>query len=130
MIRYAWSFDRDEDFHGDFDSVGETIEDARKSVLREPEYTHVYIGEIVPYEPRICGWILEQLVESMRQDALDEFDDAAVNWLEGVMPEEEKALSDMLTDAFLRWAKRFKHMPGFSHIGDVRRHSMRTGMVE
>lgn len=52
MKKYAWSFDEADPFRGEFASAEEALKYAREY---DPDYKDVYVGEVVPYTPYVCG---------------------------------------------------------------------------
>ena len=120
MKKYAWSFDEADPFRGEFASAEEALKYAREY---DPDYKDVYVGEVVPYTPYVCG---ERVIEELQGDAVIECDEPAEGWLTGVALSEEKDLSDMLTATFVEWAKKHGHMPQFCAIDNVQHYRMPT----
>nr|DAP26786.1 MAG TPA: hypothetical protein [Caudoviricetes sp.] len=121
MKKYAWSFDEADPFRGEFVSAEEALKYAHEY---DPDYEDIYVGEISPYVPHICGgWV----IEGLQEDAVNECDDVAGEWMTDVTQEEEKDLSDMLTAAFVKWAKKYGHMPNFESVINVQHYRMPTG---
>lgn len=120
MKKYAWSFDEADPFRGEFVSAEEALKYAHEY---DPDYKDVYVGEVVPYTPHICGgWV----IEGLQEDAVNECDEGADEWMTHVTQDEEKDLSDMLTTAFMAWAKKYKYMPDFDKIFNVQHYLMPT----
>nr|DAQ51945.1 MAG TPA: hypothetical protein [Caudoviricetes sp.] len=120
MKKYAWSFDEADPFVGEFVSAEEALKYAHEY---DPDYKDVYVGEVVPYTPHICGgWV----IEGLQEDAVNECDEVADEWMTHVTQDEEKDLSDMLTAAFMAWAKKYKYMPDFDKIFNVQHYLMPT----
>ena len=116
MKKYAWSTDYEGAFRGEFDTVEEALNNARKY---NNWFNYVFIGEIVfpKYMPNLRGrWVIYRLQE----DVVNEFGEVAEEWLEDVTKEEEKDLSDMLSAAFTAWAKKYGHMPSFYKLVNIR----------
>ena len=121
MKKYAWSFDEADPFRGEFASAEEALKYAREY---DPDYKDVYVGEVVPYTPHICGgWV----IEGLQEDAVNECDEVADEWMTHVTQDEEKDLSDMLTATFVEWANKHGYMPDFCKIVNVRHYRMPTG---
>ena len=120
MKKYAWSFDEADPFVGEFVSAEEALKYAHEY---DPDYKDVYVGEVVPYTPHICGgWV----IEGLQEDAVNECNEVADEWMTHVTQDEEKDLSDMLTAAFMAWAKKYKYMPDFDKIFNVQHYLMPT----
>lgn len=121
MKKYAWNFDDNGDFHDEFDTVEEALEAAHEY---DPECEDVFVGEIAPYTPHICGG---RTIDRLQEAAVYEYGDFADEWMTDVTQEEEKDLSDMLTAAFVEWAKKYGHMPNFESVINVQHYRMPTG---
>ena len=121
MKKYAWSFDEADPFVGEFVSAEEAWKYAHEY---DPDYKDVYVGEVVPYVPHICGG---GVIEWLQEDAVNGCDEVADEWMTDVTREEEKDLSDMLTAAFVKWAKKYGHMPNFESVINVQHYRMPTG---
>ena len=59
-----------------------------------------YVGRKVPFEPRVSG---DSVIERIRDDAYEAGGEHAEDYLDKVTPEQEQALTSLLTSAFKTW---------------------------
>ena len=121
MKKYAWSFDEERYFDDDSGTVEEALAAAREC---DSACEDVFVGEIAPYVPHICG---ERVIDGLQEDSFNECGDVSEQWMIRIKPEEEKDLSEMLTSAFTEWAKKYGHMPNFYAVDNVQHYRMPTG---
>lgn len=95
--KYAYSYCKEEQYRTGFDSIAEALEDAQE---RYPEAAMVYVAETRKYIPSVASY---SVIEDLQQDVYD------VGWegefLDSISREAETALDEILTAAFVKWAK-------------------------
>lgn len=110
---FAYSIDEDECFLGDFPTVESALAGARNA-LKSQNCTgrnKVYIGQFDPYEPVIDA---DRALENLADTAYEDCGEPAEDYLDDVTASQAKELEEMLTLAFLIWAKKHNMMPDFS----------------
>ena len=99
---YAWSFDRDILFEGEFDTFEEALADARKEAQKaEEDFIPVYIGRTERYMPDLSVF---DIIERISDDCYDLT--CCDTYLTDLTDEEETSLLMALRGAFLKWAKK------------------------
>lgn len=119
--KYAYSYCKEEQYRTGFDSIAEALEDAQE---RKPEAETVYIAETRKYIPDVwaCG-----VIEELQQDVYDMGYDG--EYLDDVICEDEKALCDMFTATFVKWAKErsIAYWVDVVQSGTERMYNLKTG---
>ena len=103
---YAWSFDKDGYYNGEFETFEEALADARRvaRAAKEQEgedFTVVYIGRIERYMPDLSVF---DIVERISDDCYDLT--CCGTYLTDLTDEEKTSLLKALRGACLRWAKK------------------------
>ena len=114
---YAYSFD--DEFYGfcTFDSKEEALANARTQANKDDLF--VYIGEVNHYEED-CSGLASDVVEKLQENAYNEVDDLAQNYME-LTKEEEEILEERLKKVILDFQKEFNHKPDFWYVTDIER---------
>ena len=84
----------------------------------------VYIGRVYKFVPEIEPW---SVIERLQDDADDDADEAAEDYLQYVSDDEANKLGKMLTETFNKWAKETNNEPGFFVVKDVVEYSLEEG---
>lgn len=103
---YAWSFDEDGYYNGEFETFEEALADARlvARTAKEQEgedFIVVYIGQTEKYMPDISVF---DVIERISDDCYDLT--CCGTYLTDLTDEEETSLLTALRGAFLKWAKK------------------------
>ncbi|GMX64610.1 hypothetical protein Elgi_38790 [Paenibacillus elgii] len=111
---------------GEFDTKEEAIEAGRKYFTEPDGYkdyegekyegTSFNVGQIFYPDYYIDAW---HAIESAQEQAYDQCGHWAESWLEKVKNEDEKMLSNMLTETFKEWLKNTNNEPHFFTIKNV-----------
>ena len=125
-FKYSYSLDN-EHFSCEYDSVEEALADAKVEAAQEypaGEIDKVYIGYVYEFKPTVrAGFVIEE----MQNDADDEADEAAEDYLQYVSDDEANKLGKMLTETFNKWAKETNNDPNFFVVKDVVEYSLEEG---
>ena len=102
---YAWSFDKDGYYNGEFETFEEALADARRvaRAAKEQEgedFTVVYIGRIWRYMPALSVF---DIIEDISDDC--NVHTCCGTYLTDLTEEEETSLQTALRNAFLEWAR-------------------------
>lgn len=108
---YAWSFDMDMFFNGEFDTFEEALADARLAARTAKEqegedFIAVYIGQTEKYMPDISVF---DVIERISDDCYDLT--CYETYLTDLTDEEETSLLTALRGAFLKWANKHGYKP-------------------
>ncbi len=105
---YAWAFDLDDYFTGEFETLEEAIADARKEAARceDRKIIMAYVGKIKYYSP---GPDVFDVLETISDDCYDET--CCDCYLTDVPENEEEELQAALQKTFLEWAKKHGYNP-------------------
>ena len=105
---YAWAFELNDCFTGEFETLEEAIADARKEAARceDRKIIMAYVGEIEYYSP---GPELFDVIESISDDCYDKT--CCDCYLAYVPENEEEELQAALQKTFLEWAKKHGYNP-------------------
>lgn len=108
---YAWSFDKDGYYNGEFDTFEEALADARLTVRTAKEqegedFIAVYIGQTEKYMPDISVF---DVIERISDDCYDLT--GCDTYLTELTDKEEKSLLTALRGAFLKWANKHGYKP-------------------
>ena len=125
--KFSYSFYEDFDYSGEYDSVDEALAAARADAKNDDEFKDaktVYIGRVYRFVPEIEPW---NVIERLQDDADDEADEAAEDYLQYVSDDEANKLGKMLTETFNKWAKETNNEPGFFVVKDVVEYSLEEG---
>ena len=119
---YAYSFDN-ERYYEQCDSIDEALEAAKLDAKNADEFNAktVYIGRVYRFVPEIEPW---NVIERLQDDADDDADEAAEDYLQYVSDDEANKLGKMLTETFNKWAKETNNEPGFFVVKDVVEYSL------
>lgn len=125
---FAYSIDEDECFLGDFPTVESALAGARDD-LKSQNRTgkiKIFIGQFNPYEPVIDA---DRALDNLADQAAEDCGEAADDYLSDVTYSQMKELEEMLTLAFLIWAKKYNMMPDFSVCvdGNIEEHVIDMG---
>ena len=96
---YAYSFDN-EHYFGQYDSIRIALRLAKQDIKYNDELKNIktiYIGRVYKYEPYVDA---VRVIEWVQQDAYDEADEYAEDYLDNVKKEELQKLEAMLTETF------------------------------
>ena len=120
-MTYTWSFKKDVEIwgSGEYNTIAECLKEAREEAKRDKQQTVVYIGECIPWEPRVNEYtVLDQLEE----DACYECGEVGCDWqpYSWKKREERKELADILTNAVCDWMKKYGYYPDFYKIEDIK----------
>ena len=122
--KFSYSFYEDFDYSGEYDSVDEALAAARADAKNDDEFKDaktVYIGRVYRFVPEIEPW---SVIERLQDDADDEADEVAEDYLQYVSDDEANKLGKMLTETFNKWAKETNNEPGFFVVKDVVEYSL------
>ena len=125
--KFSYSFYEDFDYSGEYDSVEEALAAARADAKNDDEFKNaktVYIGRVYRFVPEIEPW---NVIERLQDDADDEADEAAEDYLHYVSDDEANKLGQMLTETFSKWARETGNEPNFFVIKDVKEYSLEDG---
>lgn len=118
MKKYAYSFDN-EIFFSELDSEKEAIDEAISELDLDfvNSENSVFVGEVEDFAPVVDA---ERVIYQLTDQAYDEANDGAEEYLNDVTEAELDALEKELTKAFNTWSKKYKHEPNFSLIKNVK----------
>lgn len=117
-MTYSYSFN-EENFYGEFDSIEEAIAEAKEDCCGD-EF-EVFIGENGEFKPSVDG---ERCMDMLREQAADECGECSDNYLYEIPKGAEKELTDVLTEAFNKWAKKHGQEPNFYPVNNVKKYSL------
>ena len=112
---YAFSFNG-ESFEESFSSIDETIDFVKEEY---PDFDYVYIGEAIPFQPKIFG---DFTIERIQEQAYDTVGEVAEIYLEGVSDKDADLLGSMLTETFNKWAKITSNEPNIFEVINVKKY--------
>ena len=119
--KYAYIYDLyGEGYWTGFVSVEDALAAARK---RDPDALTVYITETEEYVPRV--WY-DRVIDDLQEACDDECAGCYEGYLDDVPERDKEVLGDMLTETFVRWAKKrgikyWVDIPnGKDHLYDLR----------
>jgi len=130
--KYAYSFDRERGYEGNYDSVEEALKAAKadkrngtigdlvsnKNTIYSDD--EVYIGEVMEFVPWISA---EIIIEILQNSAYNEAGEFSEDYLVCKI-EDEKLLEKNLTEAFCAWAKETKNEPNFFTVENVKAYNL------
>lgn len=125
--KFSYSFYEDIDYSCEYDSVEEALAAARADAKNDDEFKNaktVYIGRVYRFVPEIEPW---SVIERLQDDADDDADEAAEDYLQYVSDDEANKLEAMLTETFNKWARETGNEPNFFVVKDVKEYSLEDG---
>ena len=125
--KFSYSFYEDFDYSCEYDSIEEALAAAKLDAKNDDEFKdakNVYIGRVYRFVPKIEPW---NVIERLQDDADDEADEAAEDYLQYVSDDEANKLGKMLTETFNKWAKETNNEPNFFVVKDVKEYSLEDG---
>lgn len=115
-MTYSYSFN-EENFYGEFESIEEAIAEAKEY----GDNSEVFIGENGEFHPSVDG---EWCVDMLREQVADKCGEYSDNYLYEIPKGAEKELTDVLTEAFNKWAKKHGQEPNFYPVNNVKKYSL------
>ena len=123
--KYVYSFS-DDCFQSDFfDTPEEALAEAReieKESLAPEKKEAVYIGVVgEKWKPTIDG---ESIIDMLRDEAYEEGGEYAEDYLKDVSEAQRDELTEVLTNAFNKWAAKYGYKPNFYPIENVKEYKL------
>ena len=125
--KFSYSFYEDIEYSSEYDSVEEALEAAKLDAKNDDEFKDmdtVYVGRIYRFVPEVDAW---SIIERLQDDADDEADEAAEDYLQYVSDDEANKLGKMLTETFNKWARDTGNEPNFFVVKDIKEYSLEDG---
>ena len=120
--KYAYSFDEERYYEGEYDSVEEAFMAAKEEAKNYPEgIEDVYIGRICKFVPCVDA---DSIIERLQYDADYEAGECAVDYLDGVKIADRQKLQEMLTETFNKWAKETGNEPTFYIVREIQEYRL------
>lgn len=128
-IKYCWSTD-EECYFGQLDSPEAAVDDAIDNGHCDlEEASTVYVGECVPYDPRLNTTRSLDLIENAQDAAYDEAGECAGEWLCRLPSEVSSELSDRIEAVFRAWLREHDLWPKFYTVKNVKEHKVTQEML-
>ena len=125
--KFSYSFYESFNYSCEYDSIEEALAAAKIDAKNADEFKDaktVYIGRVYRFVPEIEPW---SVIERLQDDADDEADEAAEDYLQDVSDEEANKLEAMLTETFNKWARDTGNEPNFFVVKDIKEYSLEDG---
>ena len=117
---YAFSFNG-EIFEESFSSIDEILDFVKEEYT---DFDYVYIGEAIPFQPKIFG---DFTIEHIQEQAYDTVGEVAEIYLEEVSNEDVDLLGSMLTETFNKWAKTTSNECNIFEVINVKKYLISDG---
>lgn len=123
--KYVYSFTDDYFPSEEYDTPDEALKAARieeKDIPNPLRHTDVYIGVVgEKWMPFIDG---DGIIEMLQDEATGEGGDYGATYLENVPKEQSEELTEVLTEAFRKWAAKYGYEPNFYPVKDVKEYKL------
>lgn len=127
--KWAYTFNNDEIFHSPLydtaeDALADGIEEAIEHNQENDEedwYTTISVGKVTEFVPYIDADII---IDAVQEQANNEAGEASWKYLDKISNNEKQELSDMLAEAFNKWAEKTHNKPDFTTITQITEHKI------
>lgn len=120
--KYAYSFDKERYYEGEYDSVEEAFMAAKEEAKNYPEgIEDVYIGRICKFVPVVDA---ARVIERLQDDACDEANECSEDYLDCITGDEMRKLEAMLTETFNQWAAETHNEPILYIVKEIQEYSL------